>query len=307
MSHIRILYYALVALVGTVALALSAFGVIRSRVPAYWYLIGFYAGFTAMVSVIFIREYLFMNVADYSILVIYQTYAVSSVIAPLFLASLALFLHRLVTVQLMTARDISVVALACGAAVFDFVPGAVTLDLSTLTLGFGPLYQVGNILYMILFAYVLWVIAAALRRDKLPRELVLIFTLLIFGIVGFGESLINVIAGFEVSSIVLKPVQSELLVSTIPYLIFGAVLIYYFGTYLLAESRPAGSLDGSFIERFRISPRESEVIQLLNRGLSNHEIAEKLCVSLATIKTHAHNIYEKTGASSRYDLFHLIR
>ena len=60
-----------------------------------------------------------------------------------------------------------------------------------------------------------------------------------------------------------------------------------------------------FAQKHRLSPREIEVVELMNRGLGNREIAEKLFVSLATVKTHAHNIYEKTGTRSRYELFHL--
>ncbi len=307
MSHARVFYYALVAVVGLVALALSSFGVVRSRVPAYWYLIGFFAGFTAMVCTIFIREYFFMNVADYSILAIFRTYAASSVIEPLFLASLALFLHRLASVRYATGRDVAVVVLACVDALLGFIPGAVTVDIRSFALRLGPLMRVSNILYLTIFAYVLVGIFQSIRRDRPPREIVLVVTLLAFGVVGFAESLINTIGGFSITEVNLQPVGGGLLVSTIPYVVFGAVLIYFFGAYLLADSRPASTLDNSFVDRFGISPREAEVIDLLNRGMSNREIAEKLYVSLATVKTHAHNIYEKTGASSRYDLYHMLR
>ena len=47
------------------------------------------------------------------------------------------------------------------------------------------------------------------------------------------------------------------------------------------------------------------MILLLNEGLGNREIAEKLFVSIATVKTHVHNIYEKTGVKGRYELFRL--
>src|SRR5690348_16207256 len=55
---------------------------------------------------------------------------------------------------------------------------------------------------------------------------------------------------------------------------------------------PSGQLDG-------LSPRESEVAALLAAGLSNRAIAERLCISLGTVKDHVHNILDKTGLPSR--------
>lgn len=48
-----------------------------------------------------------------------------------------------------------------------------------------------------------------------------------------------------------------------------------------------------------LSPRELEVLLNVANGLSNKEIAEKLFVSLNTIKTHTANIYSKFGVKSR--------
>jgi len=48
-----------------------------------------------------------------------------------------------------------------------------------------------------------------------------------------------------------------------------------------------------------LTEREQEVLVLLVAGLSNSEIAEKLVVSPATIKSHVSNILAKLGAASR--------
>ena len=83
--------------------------------------------------------------------------------------------------------------------------------------------------------------------------------------------------------------------------------MYYFGAYVLADRQAPPDVSRTFVDEYGISIREREIIPLLNQGLSNREIAEKLFVSLATVKTHLHNIYEKTGAKSRYELFNLTR
>ena len=53
------------------------------------------------------------------------------------------------------------------------------------------------------------------------------------------------------------------------------------------------------IERLAISKRELEVLQLMAEGLSNQEIAERLFVSLNTIKTHSSKVYEKLEVKRR--------
>lgn len=44
-----------------------------------------------------------------------------------------------------------------------------------------------------------------------------------------------------------------------------------------------------------LSVRESEIIQLISAGMTNKEIAEKLFLSIHTIKTHRKNIIKKLG------------
>lgn len=48
-----------------------------------------------------------------------------------------------------------------------------------------------------------------------------------------------------------------------------------------------------------ISPREREVLQLLNDGYTNREIARLLTISQSTVKTHVGNIYTKLNVNSR--------
>ncbi|OKL50271.1 response regulator [Boudabousia marimammalium] len=62
-------------------------------------------------------------------------------------------------------------------------------------------------------------------------------------------------------------------------------------------SRPIEALQ--VIENSKLTSREVEVWKLLARGLSNHEIAEKLFLSTTTIKTHVGNILAKLGVRDR--------
>jgi DNA-binding CsgD family transcriptional regulator len=58
-------------------------------------------------------------------------------------------------------------------------------------------------------------------------------------------------------------------------------------------------LNAGELNRLGISSRELEVLQLMANGLSNQQIAERLFVSLNTIKTHTSNLFFKMEVERR--------
>jgi DNA-binding CsgD family transcriptional regulator len=62
---------------------------------------------------------------------------------------------------------------------------------------------------------------------------------------------------------------------------------------------PEFILNVTELQRLGISKREHEVLDLMAKGLSNQEIADKLFVSLNTIKTHSSNLFLKLEVSRR--------
>jgi LuxR family transcriptional regulator, maltose regulon positive regulatory protein len=57
----------------------------------------------------------------------------------------------------------------------------------------------------------------------------------------------------------------------------------------------------------KLSPRESEVHELIANGLTNEEIAKVLFISLSTTKVHVKHIYEKLGVRSRLEAARALR
>jgi DNA-binding NarL/FixJ family response regulator len=52
---------------------------------------------------------------------------------------------------------------------------------------------------------------------------------------------------------------------------------------------------------FALTAREQEILSLIGEGLRNPEIAAKLVISEATVKTHINNLFAKAGFHSRAD------
>jgi DNA-binding CsgD family transcriptional regulator len=57
--------------------------------------------------------------------------------------------------------------------------------------------------------------------------------------------------------------------------------------------------DALLIAKLELSKREMEILGLLAQGHSNQEIAEKIFVSLSTVKTHIQNLFEKLEVKRR--------
>lgn len=98
--------------------------------------------------------------------------------------------------------------------------------------------------------------------------------------------------------------STELYVGLIA-LFFTAVGIWA-GAKLTASSRYKQTPDAgqptqmiASPEQLNITPRELEVLHYIALGLSNQEIADKMFVSLNTVKTHASSVFAKLKARRR--------
>ena len=81
---------------------------------------------------------------------------------------------------------------------------------------------------------------------------------------------------------VLSPVMSERFVHTVP----GSV-------------RPAHEDNTLLLSN--LTDREREILACASAGRSNKEIADQLCVSVDTVKTHLHHIYQKLSVDGRVE------
>lgn len=68
-----------------------------------------------------------------------------------------------------------------------------------------------------------------------------------------------------------------------------------------ADGPEVAGLPGPPVDAPNLTTRERQVLRALSRGLSNREIADRLYVSEATVKTHLSNLYTKLEAGDRHD------
>jgi DNA-binding NarL/FixJ family response regulator len=91
--------------------------------------------------------------------------------------------------------------------------------------------------------------------------------------------------------------------------IINAIHLASRGMHVLPRSAAAGggvdslNLEGSDL----LTPREADVLELLQDGATNAQIAHTLSIGVETVRTHARNIYRKLGIASRRDLARLGR
>lgn len=56
-----------------------------------------------------------------------------------------------------------------------------------------------------------------------------------------------------------------------------------------------------------LSPRQKEVAILIEKGMTNEEIAKRLSISNETIKTHVANILRKFNVNEKSEVRHMLR
>lgn len=96
-----------------------------------------------------------------------------------------------------------------------------------------------------------------------------------------------------------------LIASVLPVLVLRKILLRY-GRPILQETFSNPGMQ-RFRDKFQLSPREGEILDLLLKGKRNKDIERELFISHHTVRNHAHNIYQKLRVSSRLQLLNLVR
>lgn len=103
------------------------------------------------------------------------------------------------------------------------------------------------------------------------------------------------------SGYLLKNVPAHEVVEAVRAVARGEVVLHPAIAQKLARLWAAGAGPGAAAQRTGnpLSPRETEVLRLVARGLRNTEIAEALHISVRTVEGHLNSIFTKLGVRSR--------
>jgi DNA-binding NarL/FixJ family response regulator len=99
------------------------------------------------------------------------------------------------------------------------------------------------------------------------------------------------VKGFLLKNIDKEVLSRALLLVSQDKPFFSEEFMPYFTKKFVTEKAPSNL-------SAQLSKRELEVLQLIASGFSNHEIADKLFISLRTVTNHRAALYQKTGTNN---------
>ena len=105
---------------------------------------------------------------------------------------------------------------------------------------------------------------------------------------------------FGARGVVMKESATRLLIDGIHRVMDGKYII---GADVADDLAQAVKQVGAERPRpYKLTPREMDIVSAIAEGQSNRQIAERLSISLQTVKHHLTSIFDKTGASNRLEL-----
>lgn len=170
-------------------------------------------------------------------------------------------------------------------------------------------YACSAAMYQLVFLF-MWIIFSSVFRSH-PQEALSFFGLM-YGFWSLGSY------GGALASVLL---MQNLATNDIPILIFVATL-----TAALSYTMVFTEKDANFLvkivpskhkapfkskclavaHKYKLSPRETEIAELIAKGRDSAHIQEKLFLSRSTVQTHRMHIYQKLGIHNRQELLDII-
>jgi DNA-binding NarL/FixJ family response regulator len=123
---------------------------------------------------------------------------------------------------------------------------------------------------------------------KFPR-----IKILALSMSGQGDLVNQMINDADISGYVLKNIGKQELLKALEKISAGGI---YFSEEVLLEMTRASEMQKENAEA-HLTSREIEIIRLIEKELSNKQIAEKLFLSERTVETHRKNIFRKTNTA----------
>lgn len=95
----------------------------------------------------------------------------------------------------------------------------------------------------------------------------------------------------------------------ITFIVYSFFIYRHFYSYHLCSSSFGNSKVEieKFFNRYEISTRERDTLNLVLNGLSNKEISDELNISIHTVKAHIYSAFKKAGIKTRVELINRLK
>lgn len=298
MQHMFIFFYFVTLLFGAGALAVSGFVYYRTRNRLLGRYLLYLSSLTLFVlSYLFALSYANLNLKDISFSLVLLIISVSTISSALFMFSIPVFAHSLVLEGRSTWRNViggvvSGIALVLLISSFD-------IDMANkhISQTRGVRLYLALILFCLIVVYSIGLKLAYWRRLNEERKGIT-KSITILNIIFFPG---------VVYDMYLYSSHQVLIFTPLFYCVFAALFtVYVARRYFVDLKSIAAGIPEDSVEKALagagISSREKDIIRLMLNGSGNKEIAERLFISINTVKTHNRNIFKKMNVRSRFEL-----
>ena len=308
MGHLEIAYDLLVIMIGLAALSIVVFWAVRTGESDLRDFSIVYTCFTLVLIVLMLKKYLSLNVEDYSARAWYLLSGLDEILNLAVLVAVIHFFTGIYKVRQRRAITVVFVVMMLVTVALLLSPIGAVLDPAARTIRFGTGYRIATVCYFLSFTFALALGFGLLRRAWHSERRNFLIGLLIFAAVGYLETLTSLVSSLQRTAVTFTT-ENDFLFSSIPYALYGVFLITYFLRFPVPVTAPLATdaIPETFLTKYGITDREREIILKVIQGKSNADIAGELFISLATVKTHLHNIYRKIDVDSRFDLLARVR
>ncbi|MBN1499173.1 MAG: helix-turn-helix transcriptional regulator [Spirochaetes bacterium] len=162
--------------------------------------------------------------------------------------------------------------------------------------GFSHHYVITNSFFVLIALYCIGTVIFNFKRISDKRLKIIISTFFILAIIFFPLLLSDII---NMGTTVQLP--AFFIIINILSVIF--CLFYLSPPSHKEEIKP----EGYFQDKYRITRREKEIIDLIITGCSNKEISDQMHISISTVEKHIYSIYQKLNINNRVQLINLIQ
>jgi DNA-binding CsgD family transcriptional regulator len=281
-------YYLFSLLSGGMAVSMMGFYLVKTKDPVILRYIVLYAFISLKAFSWFVDSYAGSTGIQVPAYIIY---AIGEISVYCILWALPVFFHAFFSVPFRRYVNPAFYSAALAFAAWDFIAlarggGVADSNLSTVIFGIALLTVIA---YSMVIGFVFYRKLKQELRKSVARAMLILFSVFLPAFVLDSLSVLDI--PFSFSSLFYMAWNVTTLVFILRNVRFREGVV---------------RIDGNFLEEYNFTKREAEILGFLVQGLSYGEIGGKTFTSIATVKTHIHHIYSKTGARNRHALIRLM-